>query len=131
MAISRLLDLPTTRTLWCIAYVICLTLLCASAFPVKKAEDYGELYDVGDGRDNLVLKEERRDSAPMWFHRAGKAVHSAPMWFNRMSRSGEYNPEGIYNTSILKTISYLRDFHNLEKKLRKSFKTYQMQKVRR
>ena len=93
MAISRLLALPSTRTLWCIAYVICLTLLCASAFPVKKGEDYGGLYD--DGKENIVLKEERRGSAPMWFHRAGKAVHSAPMWFNRMSRSGEYNPEGI------------------------------------
>ena len=97
MAISgRLLDLPSTRTFRCIAYVICLT-ICASAFPVKKSEDYDGLYDFWrDGAHNLVLKEEgRRASAPLWFHRHGKAsMHSAPMWFNRMSRSDEYNPEG-------------------------------------
>ena len=107
MAISgRLLDLPSTRTFWCIAYVICLT-ICASAFPVKKSEDYDGLYEFGgDGAHNLVLKEEeRRASAPLWFHRAGKAsLHSAPMWFNRMSRSGEYNPEGISLLSLLNFI---------------------------
>ena len=97
MAISRLLHLPSTWTLWCIACVMCLT-ICASAFPVKNSEDYENVYDVGDN-ENLVLKEKDRRgnklAAPMWFHRSGKAsIHSTPMWFSRMSRSGEYNPEG-------------------------------------
>ena len=117
MAISgRLLDLPSTRTFWCIAYVICLT-ICASAFPVKKSEDYDGLYELGrDGVHNLVLKEEeRRASAPLWFHRHGKAsMHSAPMWFNRMSRSGEYNPEGgisaFFFSSLLLTCPFAKDW---------------------
>ena len=71
--------------------------MCASAFPVKKSEDYDGLFERlgGDDGHNLVLKEEeRRASAPLWFRRQGKAsMHSAPLWFNRMSRSGEYNPE--------------------------------------
>ena len=116
MAISgRLLDLPSTRTFWCIAYVICLT-ICASAFPIKKSDDYDGLYDFErDGAHNLVLKEEeRRASAPLWFHRHGKAsMHSAPMWFNRMSRSGEYNPEGGISPFFFSTV--LKHIHLIDK----------------